>query len=159
VAKLVRSIKNQAKNLEYAACNRAARSYSFSRDCTFKHSKVHCTRFSVCTGGTPFYVHEVIDQGGEPIKVQEYFGVGRVTEFRYGIKVRARISKPRNRFPAWRKSILGLLKSLQIRARSVSLCGICGICKFKSSKTMSSSEPKDSQNLAFLTESSCSTSR
>jgi hypothetical protein len=32
-------------------------------------------------------VHEVIDQGGEPIKVQEYFGVGRVTEFRYGIKV------------------------------------------------------------------------
>jgi hypothetical protein len=40
-----------------------------------------------CTGGTPFYVHEVIDQGGEPIKVQEYFGVGRVTEFRYGIKV------------------------------------------------------------------------
>ena len=36
---------------------------------------------------TAFYVHEVIDQGGEPIKVQEYFGVGRVTEFRYGIKV------------------------------------------------------------------------
>ena len=38
-------------------------------------------------GGRPFFVHEVIDQGGEPIKVQEYFGVGRVTEFRYGIKV------------------------------------------------------------------------
>ena len=38
-------------------------------------------------GGTPFFVHEVIDQGGEPIKVQEYFGVGRTTEFRYGIKV------------------------------------------------------------------------
>merc|ERR1712123_91200 len=37
-------------------------------------------------GGRPFFVHEVIDQGGEPIKVQEYFGVGRVTEFRYGIK-------------------------------------------------------------------------
>jgi alpha-amylase len=58
----------------------------------------------MCTGGTPFYVHEVIDQGGEPIKVQEYFGVGRVTEFRYGIKVRALICKPfkgtRNRFPA-----------------------------------------------------------
>ena len=34
-----------------------------------------------------FYVHEVIDQGGEPITVQEYFGVGRVTEFRYGLKV------------------------------------------------------------------------
>ena len=38
-------------------------------------------------GGRPFFVHEVIDQGGEPIKVQEYFGVGRTTEFRYGIKV------------------------------------------------------------------------
>merc|ERR1711936_828578 len=37
-------------------------------------------------GGRPFFVHEVIDQGGEPITVQEYFGVGRVTEFRYGIK-------------------------------------------------------------------------
>jgi len=34
-----------------------------------------------------FYVHEVIDQGGEPIRVQEYFGVGRTTEFRYGLKV------------------------------------------------------------------------
>ena len=32
-------------------------------------------------------MHEVIDQGGEPIKVQEYFGVGRVTEFRYGIMI------------------------------------------------------------------------
>lgn len=32
-------------------------------------------------------MHEVIDQGGEPITVQEYFGVGRTTEFRYGIKV------------------------------------------------------------------------
>ncbi len=55
-------------------------------------------------------MHEVIDQGGEPIKVQEYFGVGRVTEFRYGIKVRARICKPfkgpRNRFPAWRNRFL-----------------------------------------------------
>jgi len=38
-------------------------------------------------GGRPFFVHEVIDQGGEPIKVQEYFGVGRVTEFRYGLKM------------------------------------------------------------------------
>ena len=43
-------------------------------------------------GGRPFFVHEVIDQGGEPIKVQEYFGVGRVTEFRYGIKVRRQFS-------------------------------------------------------------------
>ena len=38
-------------------------------------------------GGRPFFVHEVIDQGGEPITVQEYFGVGRTTEFRYGLKV------------------------------------------------------------------------
>ena len=40
------------------------------------------------SGGRPFFVHEVIDQGGEPITVQEYFGVGRTTEFRYGLKVR-----------------------------------------------------------------------
>jgi hypothetical protein len=100
--------------------------HSFSRDCTFKHSKAHCRRFSVCTGGTPFYVHEVIDQGGEPIKVQEYFGVGRVTEFRYGIKVRALICKP------FKESIPALLKRLQIRALGVSLCGIkvrARICK------------------------------
>ena len=38
-------------------------------------------------GGRPFFFHEVIDQGGEVIKVQEYYGVGRTTEFRYGIKV------------------------------------------------------------------------
>ena len=38
-------------------------------------------------GGRPFFFHEVIDQGGEPIKVQEYFDCGRVTEFRYCIKI------------------------------------------------------------------------
>lgn len=38
-------------------------------------------------GGRPFFISEVIDQGGEPIKVQEYFDSGMVTEFRYGIKV------------------------------------------------------------------------
>ena len=38
-------------------------------------------------GGRPFFFHEVIDQGGEVIKVQDYYGVGRTTEFRYGIKV------------------------------------------------------------------------
>ena len=37
--------------------------------------------------GNPFFFHEVIDMGGEAIKVQEYFGVGKVTEFRYGIKL------------------------------------------------------------------------
>merc|ERR1712198_414060 len=38
-------------------------------------------------GGKPLFFHEVIDMGGEPIGVQEYFGVGKVTEFRYGIKL------------------------------------------------------------------------
>lgn len=32
--------------------------------------------------GEPFVVHEVIDQGGEPITVGEYFGIGKVTEFK-----------------------------------------------------------------------------
>jgi len=38
-------------------------------------------------GGRPLFFHEVIDMGGEAITVQEYFGVGKVTEFRYGIKL------------------------------------------------------------------------
>ena len=38
-------------------------------------------------GGRPLFFHEVIDMGGEAIKAQEYFGVGKVTEFRYGIKL------------------------------------------------------------------------
>jgi alpha-amylase len=28
------------------------------------------------------FFHEVIDQGGEPISTSEYYGVGKVTEFR-----------------------------------------------------------------------------
>merc|ERR1712223_2270833 len=32
--------------------------------------------------GDPFVFHEVIDNGGEPISTSEYFGVGKVTEFR-----------------------------------------------------------------------------
>lgn len=39
------------------------------------------------SGGRPFFFHEVIDMGGEAISVNEYFGVGKVTEFRYGIKM------------------------------------------------------------------------
>lgn len=36
-------------------------------------------------GGTrPFIFQEVIEAGSEPIKAYEYFGVGRVTEFKYG---------------------------------------------------------------------------
>jgi alpha-amylase len=32
--------------------------------------------------GDPLVFHEVIDMGGEPISTNEYFGVGKVTEFR-----------------------------------------------------------------------------
>ena len=38
-------------------------------------------------GGRPLFFHEVIDMGGEAIKAQEYFGVGKTIEFRYGIKL------------------------------------------------------------------------
>jgi len=38
-------------------------------------------------GQRPFIYQEVIDQGGEPITADEYFGVGRVTEFKYGIQI------------------------------------------------------------------------
>jgi len=38
-------------------------------------------------GGRPLFFHEVIDMGGEAIHADEYFGVGKVTEFRYGIKL------------------------------------------------------------------------
>uniref|UniRef100_A0A2K6A3V0 Alpha-amylase n=1 Tax=Mandrillus leucophaeus TaxID=9568 RepID=A0A2K6A3V0_MANLE len=38
-------------------------------------------------GSKPFIYQEVIDLGGEPIKSSEYFGNGRVTEFKYGAKL------------------------------------------------------------------------
>ncbi|XP_054493962.2 pancreatic alpha-amylase-like [Agelaius phoeniceus] len=38
-------------------------------------------------GTKPFIYQEVIDLGGEPIKGSEYFGNGRVTEFKYGAKL------------------------------------------------------------------------
>jgi len=38
-------------------------------------------------GGKPMFVHEVIDMGGEAISAHEYTGLGKVTEFRYGIKL------------------------------------------------------------------------
>ncbi|MEE6514908.1 hypothetical protein FKM82_023338 [Ascaphus truei] len=45
-------------------------------------------------GGTrPFIFQEVIDLGGESISVNEYFGVGRVTEFKYGAKLGTAIRK------------------------------------------------------------------
>ena len=43
----------------------------------------------VLDGGRPYFFHEVIDlnQNGE-ISVNEYFGVGQTTEFRYCIKIK-----------------------------------------------------------------------
>eukprot|EP00095_Tigriopus_kingsejongensis_P003521 maker-scaffold522_size146686-snap-gene-0.16 protein:Tk03521 transcript:maker-scaffold522_size146686-snap-gene-0.16-mRNA-1 annotation:"alpha-amylase a precursor" len=35
-------------------------------------------------GLRPYFIHEVIDHGGEPIHMYEYFSVGKVTEFNYG---------------------------------------------------------------------------
>nr|XP_033772196.1 pancreatic alpha-amylase-like [Geotrypetes seraphini] len=39
------------------------------------------------SGAKPFIFQEVIDLGGEAISASEYFGVGRVTEFKYGAKL------------------------------------------------------------------------
>ena len=39
------------------------------------------------SGKKPFIYQEVIDQGGEPIKMAEYFNTGRVTNFIYGVKL------------------------------------------------------------------------
>uniref|UniRef100_A0A2K5TT32 Alpha-amylase n=1 Tax=Macaca fascicularis TaxID=9541 RepID=A0A2K5TT32_MACFA len=44
-------------------------------------------------GSKPFIFQEVIDLGGEPIKSSEYFGNGRVTEFKYGAKLGTVIRK------------------------------------------------------------------
>ena len=38
-------------------------------------------------GSRPFIFQEVIDQGGEPITAGEYVGLGRVTEFKYGLEL------------------------------------------------------------------------
>ncbi|KAK3593463.1 hypothetical protein CHS0354_020229 [Potamilus streckersoni] len=39
------------------------------------------------SGSKPFIIQEVIDQGGEPIKMSEYFQTGSVTNFLYSIKL------------------------------------------------------------------------
>ncbi|XP_070797201.1 pancreatic alpha-amylase-like [Pituophis catenifer annectens] len=44
-------------------------------------------------GTRPFIFQEVIDLGGEPISSSEYFGNGRVTEFKYGAKLGTVIRK------------------------------------------------------------------
>ncbi|XP_059087363.1 alpha-amylase A-like [Tigriopus californicus] len=38
----------------------------------------------VAPGLRPYFIHEVIDHGNEPIHGYEYFNVGKVTEFNYG---------------------------------------------------------------------------
>ncbi|XP_035393342.1 pancreatic alpha-amylase-like [Cygnus atratus] len=44
-------------------------------------------------GAKPFIYQEVIDLGGEPITGSQYFGNGRVTEFKYGAKLGTVIRK------------------------------------------------------------------
>ncbi|XP_052759709.1 alpha-amylase-like isoform X1 [Mya arenaria] len=39
------------------------------------------------SGKKPFIYQEVIDMGGEPITMKEYFGTGRVTNFKYGVEL------------------------------------------------------------------------
>ncbi|XP_030623337.1 pancreatic alpha-amylase-like [Chanos chanos] len=56
-------------------------------------------------GSKPLIYQEVIDLGGEPIKASEYFGLGRVTEFKYGAKLGSVIRK-------WNEYKLSDLKSL-----------------------------------------------
>ena len=41
-------------------------------------------RLNDIDGERPFLYHEVIDLGGEPITMEEYTGVGKVTEFNVG---------------------------------------------------------------------------
>ncbi|XP_064371895.1 pancreatic alpha-amylase-like [Dromaius novaehollandiae] len=45
------------------------------------------------SGSRPFIFQEVIDLGGEPITGSQYFGNGRVTEFKYGAKLGTVIRK------------------------------------------------------------------
>ena len=45
--------------------------------------------------GRPYIFQEVIDQGGEPVTASQYFGIGAVTEFNYGIKVAQNIQSIR----------------------------------------------------------------
>ncbi|XP_017550028.1 amyAc_bac_euk_AmyA and Aamy_C domain-containing protein isoform X2 [Pygocentrus nattereri] len=56
------------------------------------------------SGLKPFIYQEVIDLGGEPIKASEYFGLGRVTEFKYSAKLGTVVRK-------WENEKLCYLKS------------------------------------------------
>ncbi|KRX55809.1 Alpha-amylase [Trichinella sp. T9] len=44
----------------------------------------------------PFIFNEVIDQGGEPIKAEEYLDIGRVTNFKYGLDLSAAVRRRKN---------------------------------------------------------------
>ena len=47
-------------------------------------------------GSKPFVFHEVIDMSNEPIRGQHYSHLGRVTDFRYCIKIRETVDNPWN---------------------------------------------------------------
>lgn len=44
-------------------------------------------------GSRPFIYQEVIDLGGEAVRADEYFHIGRVTEFKWGAEVGKTIRK------------------------------------------------------------------
>uniref|UniRef100_A0A8C6UJ36 Alpha-amylase n=1 Tax=Neogobius melanostomus TaxID=47308 RepID=A0A8C6UJ36_9GOBI len=52
-------------------------------------------------GARPFIFQEVIDLGGEPITSREYFHLGRVTEFKYGISSPFMTNRPCLLFWNW----------------------------------------------------------
>ncbi|XP_076446342.1 uncharacterized protein LOC143283850 [Babylonia areolata] len=60
-----------------------ASKHMWPRDLEAIQAATRDTRF----GGRPFYMHEVIDQNDGAIKVNEYYSLGRVTEFRYCQKI------------------------------------------------------------------------
>jgi len=47
------------------------------------------------SGGRPFVYQEVIDQGGEPIKADEYLKAGRITNFKFGLEL-AKVFRKQN---------------------------------------------------------------
>jgi len=61
-------------------------------------------------GSRPFIVQEVIDLGGEAVSADEYFHIGRVTEFRWGVELGETLRKRNGR----KLSSFGELRSKQI---------------------------------------------
>jgi alpha-amylase len=66
--------------------------------------KIFGALHNTVSGGRPYIFQEVIDQGGEPITADQYFGAGSVTEFKYGINIANNIKDLHNLAnfgPAW----------------------------------------------------------